>query len=155
MVLSIARFPVVVVRPRVELSWEPTKMANRSPEPLGDFVRRIRKEKNLSLAAVSKQSGRFGQRITASYINRIENDRTRKVTADRLTALANGLGIPPEELLVRAAGLVVDGRKSDDELHLVTRFRELSPERKADVLKLVDWWYSDESSRRSSRRRSA
>jgi transcriptional regulator with XRE-family HTH domain len=152
--LSIARFPFVV-RLRVDVNLEPTKMANRSPEPLGDFVRRIRKEKNLSLEAVSKQSARFGKRITASYINRIENEPTRKATTDRLTALANGLGIPPQELLARAAGLVAPGGKSEEEIQLVTRYKELSPGRKADVLNLVDLWYSEESSRRSSRPRSA
>ena len=152
--MSIARFPFVA-RPRVEVNLEPTKMANRSPERLGDFVRRIRKEKNLSLEAVSKQSARFGKRITASYINRIENEPTRKATTDRLTALANGLGIPAQELFARAAGLVAPGGKSDDEIHLLTRYKELSPGRKADVLKLVDLWYSEESPRRSSRPRSA
>ena len=129
-------------------------MANRTPETLGDFIRRIRKEKNLSLADVSKQSARFGQRITASYINRIENEPKRKASADRLTALANGLGVPVEQVLARAVGLPDSRGKSNDELHLVTRFRQLSPERKADVLKMVDLWYSEEFSRRTLRRRS-
>jgi transcriptional regulator with XRE-family HTH domain len=119
-------------------------VANRSPETLGDFISRIRKEKNLSLADVSKQSGRFGKRINASYINRIENDPTRKVTADRLNALANGLGVPAQELFARAVGLDASGEKPSDELYLVTRFRELSPERKVDVLKIVDMWYSQD-----------
>lgn len=130
-------------------------MAARTPETLGEFVRRIRKEKNLTLADVSEQSARFGQRITAGYISHIENDPTRRVTADRLTALANGLGIPVEALIKRPAGVPVSRKKSNEELHLVTKFRELSPERKADVLRIVEMWYSEESSRRSLRRRSA
>lgn len=150
--MSIARFPVLA-RPRVEVNLEPTSMAKRSR--LGDFVSRIRNEKNLSLEAVSRQSARFGPKIAASYISRIENEPTRKVTAYRLTALANGLGVPVQELFARATGLVAPGGKSDDELHLITRFRELSPGRKADVLKILDLWYSEESSRRSSRPRSA
>jgi len=129
-------------------------MAIRRLETLGDFVRRIRKEKNLSLADVSEQSARFGQRITISYINRIENDPKRRVTADRLTALANGLGVPVGELVARVAGPVTSKGKSNDELHLVTRFRELSPQRKVDVLRIVDMWYSEESARRSYARRS-
>jgi transcriptional regulator with XRE-family HTH domain len=119
-------------------------VANRSPETLGDFISRIRREKNLSLADVSKQSARFGKRINASYINRIENDPKRRVTADRLNALANGLGVPAQELFARAVGLDPSVEKSSDELYLVTRFRELSPERKADVLKIVDMWYSQD-----------
>jgi transcriptional regulator with XRE-family HTH domain len=130
-------------------------MANRSPERLGDFVRRIRKQKNLSLEDVSRESARFGRRITGSYINRIENEPRRKVTADRLIALAYGLRVPAEELFARAAGLVAPGGKSDDEVRLLSMFKELSPERRADVLKMVDMWHSEETSRRTSRRRSA
>jgi transcriptional regulator with XRE-family HTH domain len=152
--LSIAQFPVLA-RPHVEVSLEPTNMANRSPERLGDFIRRIREEKNLSLEAVSRNSARFGKKITGSYISRIENEPGRKVTADRLTALANGLGIPAAELLARAAGLIVPGEKSEDEVRLLSMFHELSPERKADVLKMVGFWHSEESSRRGPRRRSA
>jgi len=130
-------------------------MANRGPERLGDFVRRIREEKGLSLEDVSKESARFGPRITGSYINRIENEPRRKVTADRLIALAHGLGIPPEQLFARAAGLIAPGGKSDEEVRLLSMFKELSSERKADVLNVVDMWHSEETSRRASRRRSA
>ena len=150
--LSTARFPLSA-RIRVEVNVEPIRMG-KSPESLGEFIRRIRNEKGLSLAAVSKQSARFGPSITPSYIHRIETDPTRKPSANRLRALAYGLGVPAEELLARAAGLVVSIVKSD-ELHLVTRFRELSPERRADILKLVDLWHSEDSSRRTPRRRSA
>jgi len=129
-------------------------MMNRRPETLGDFVRRIRKEKNLSLADVSEQSSRFGQRITAGYISRIENDPKRRITTDRATALANGLGVPVRELLDRAVGEVVPGGESEEEVHLLTRFKQLPPDRRADVLNIVNMWYS-EYSRRTSRRRSA
>jgi len=81
-------------------------MVNRTPEKLGDFVRRIRKEKSLSLRDVSKRSARFGKPITPSYISRIENDPTRRVTADRLNALAYGLGVSLDELLACAVGKI-------------------------------------------------
>ena len=116
--------------------------ANRRLETLGDFVRRIRKEKHLSLADVSRQSARSGPR-SASGINRIENDPKHRTTANKLTALANGLGIPAGELFARAVGTVPSGNPGD-ELELVARFRELSPERKADILKIVDLWYSEQ-----------
>jgi transcriptional regulator with XRE-family HTH domain len=151
--LSIARFPLLV-RPCSEGKVEPILMPNRSPEPLGDFIQRIRNEKGLSLLDVSKQSARYGKPIAASYINRIENRRTKNPSPDRLIALANGLSIPVEDLFARAAGLVAPGSKSD-ELHLITRFRELSPERKADVLSIVDLWHAEPSTRRAPRRRSA
>ena len=145
----------MLARPRVVVNLEFTKMANRSPATLGDFIRRTREEKGLSLEDVSKRSARFGKKIAASYISRIENEPARKVTTHRLAALAKGLGVPAAELLARSAGLVSPGGESPEELNLVTRFRELSPGRKADVLKIVDLWYSEESSQRGPRRRSA
>ena len=123
----------------------------RSPEPLGDFVRRIRNKKGLSLNEVAKQSGRFGPPISASYVGKIENEPTRRPTAVALRALAHGLNIPAEDLLTRAAGLVGPGDESQ-ERHLLSRFRELSTERKADVIKMVDMWHSEDSPRRTPRR---
>jgi transcriptional regulator with XRE-family HTH domain len=69
-------------------------MVDTIQESLGEYVRRIRNQNHLSLADVSDQSARFGRRIAPSYINRIENDFTGKVTADRLNALANALAFP-------------------------------------------------------------
>ena len=119
------------------------KLRLMSPtETFGDFIRRFRNEKGLSCADVSKRSARFGKPIAASYINRIENNVMLRPTADRLMALANGLGIPIEELLARAVGVV----PSNDchEFELLTRFKKLSAERRADVLKIVDMWYSEQ-----------
>lgn|SRR5215217_2190608 len=126
-------------------------MANRSPEPLGDFIRRIRKEKGLSCNGVEAQSGRFGPPIASSYVSRIENDPTRKPTAVALKALAYGLGVPPEELLARAVGLFEPGGKSE-ELQLLSRFKELSPEKRNFVLDIVDMLYSKESRRTPKRK---
>jgi len=110
-------------------------------ETFGDFIRRVRRQKNLSCADVSRQSARFGKRIAGSYVNRLENNAHLRPSVDRLRALAYGLGVPVEELLVRAAGLN-RSPTSSDELNLLTRFRELSPERQEDVLHIVDLWHS-------------
>jgi transcriptional regulator with XRE-family HTH domain len=110
-------------------------------EQLGDFVRRVRHEKNLSLQDVSNRSARFGKRISASYINRIEKDPNRRVTTERLKVLAYGLGVPVDELLVCAVGIM--RRDEAGERRLLARFGNLSPQRKADVLMIVDMWYSD------------
>jgi transcriptional regulator with XRE-family HTH domain len=116
-------------------------MPSRTSETLGDFVRRIRREKNLSLTDVSAKSARSGKRIAASYINRIENKPKLKPSPNSLSALANGLGVPVEELFARAIGVLPTGG-SNDEFELLARFRKLPPERRADVLMIVDIWYS-------------
>ena len=95
-------------------------------ESLGDFVRRIRTQKNMSCADVSRRSARKGQRpIAASYANRIENDPKLRPSADRLKALADGLGVPAEELFARAIGFAPEG-ETPEEIELLARFRELS-----------------------------
>src|SRR6185369_9058528 len=92
-------------------------------------------------ANVSNESIRCGKYIAGSYINRIENKPKLRPSPDRLVALAAGLGVPAEELFARAIGVVASG-DSTKELELLARFRKLSPKRKADVLKIVDMWYS-------------
>ena len=111
------------------------KLKRKRLERLGEFVRRIRNEKGLSLADVSKQSALFGPRISASCVNRIETDPQRNPTAASLKSLAHGLGIPVPELLAHAIKPM--SRDEADELALVTRFSELSPKRRSDVLALI------------------
>ena len=109
-------------------------------ERLGDFIRRIRTEKNLSCADVSRRSLRFGKPIAGSYVNRIENDPKLRPSADRLKALADGLGVPADELLARSVGLIHDN-KDAAEARLLARFRNLSPERQADILRIIELWH--------------
>lgn len=112
-----------------------------SRERLCDFVRRIRNEKGLSLIDVSKQSAIFGPSISGSYVSRIERNPKVKVTLDKLTALAHGLGIPVEEMFAHA--LRTMSRDEADELSLVTRFKELPPKRQADVWSILLLWHSE------------
>ena len=122
------------------------KLKRKGLERLGDFVRRIRNQKGLSLADVSKQSALFGPRISASYVNRIETDPTRNPTAASLKSLAHGLGIPVPELLAHSIRPM--SRDEADELSLVTRFRELSPKRKSDVWTLIQLWHPGKLNKR-------
>ena len=123
-----------------------------SQETLGDYVRRIRTQKHLSCADVEKQSALSGKRIAGSYVNRIENDPTLNPTAVALQALANGLGVPVPDLMVRAFGITSYEGHSSEEWSLVTRFRELSPERQEDVLNIVDLLYSKRADSRDTRK---
>ena len=109
-------------------------------ESLGDFIRRIRTEKNLSCADVSRRSFRSGKPIAGSYVNRIENNPKLCPTANRLKALADGLGVPAEEVFARAIGFAPEG-ETPEEIELLARFKELSPERRDDVLSIVDLYY--------------
>jgi transcriptional regulator with XRE-family HTH domain len=150
--LSSIQFSLLA-RFRVDVSSKPIRMATRSPKPFGDFVQRTRQEKGLSCKDVEKQSRRFGKPIAGSYVNRIENNPALKPTAVALKALAHGLGIPVEEVLARAVGLVDPAGKSE-ELQLLSRFKELSPEKRDFVLDIVDMLYSKEPPRKTPKRKS-
>ena len=128
-------------------------MATRNPKPVGDFVQQTRQEKSLSCKDVEKRSARFGKPIAGSYVNRIENNPALNPTAVALKALAHGLGVPPVEVFLRAVGLVEPGVKSE-EAQLLSRFRELSPEKRGLVLDMVDMLYSKELPRRTPKRKS-
>jgi len=120
-----------------------------NPERLGDFVRRIRIERGLSLADVSKHAAAFEPRISPSYIDRIEKNPKRRPSVPSLTALAHGLGIPVDELLAHSIRQM--RREEADEISLVTRFRELSQKRKSDVWKIIRLWQAEDSSRQTPR----
>lgn len=112
-------------------------------ERLGEFVRRIRNEKRLSLSDVSKHSALFGPRISGSYINRIERNPKIKVTPHKLKSLAHGLRIPVEEIFAHAIKTMT--REEADIVSLMTRFRELSPKRKSDVVTLIEFLVLEQS----------
>src|SRR6185312_5144593 len=129
-------------------------MVIRNPKAFGDFVQQTRQEKSLSCKDVEKRSARFGKPIAGSYVNRIENNPALHPTAVALKALAYGLGVPPAEVFLRAVGLVETGVESE-EVQLLSRFRELSPEQRSFVLDMVDMLYSKELPRRTPKRKSA
>lgn len=121
------------------------KAATRRPESFAKFVRRIRNEKRLSLADVSKRSALFGMHISSSYINRIERNPKLKPTVPSLKALALGLGLPVEEVLTRATRTLTPDEA--DELSLMTRYKELSPESRSFVSDLIEYWHSRDSTK--------
>ena len=101
---------------------------------LPDYVRRVRHERNLSLAAVSARSG---EKIGKTHINRIENGLVTHVSLPKLRALALGLGVPEDELLAVAQGKFPRTESKADEARLLNYFRHLSPERRQDILRML------------------
>lgn len=102
----------------------------RQPESLGDYVQRIRNERNLSLMDVSRRSGGL---IANAHISRIENGWVKSVGIEKLRALAKGLGVPEDEIFAVARGKTVSGDIEVEEAKLLEYFRGLPPESR-DVL---------------------
>lgn len=59
-------------------------------EKIGDRLRRLRTEVNLSQRELAKRSG-----VDREYINQIEANKTKSMTLRMASALAKGLGVSP------------------------------------------------------------
>lgn len=110
----------------------------KSKETLAEFVMRTRNERGMSCADVERQSARYGKKIAASYVNRIENGLKVRPTADRLQALARGLGVPLDELWAYATGQTPGSSDKAEEQRLVMMFRDLPDEKRADFLRMME-----------------
>ena len=101
---------------------------------LAEYVRRIRNDKDLSLAQICAGSRR---QISKTHINRIENGTVARVSLIKLRALALGLGVPEDDLIAVAQGKLplIDATKS--EARLLSYFRQLAADRQEDVLVML------------------
>ena len=101
---------------------------------LADYVRRVRNEKNLSLAAVSARSR---GRISKTHINRIENGTVRSVSLLKLRALARGLNVLEDKLIGVAQGKAPGPETAAIETKLLNYFRELPKDLQDEALVII------------------
>lgn len=99
---------------------------------LGDKIRRLRKEKKLTLDELAKQTD-----SSKGYIWELENRDTRKPSAEKLMKIADVLDVTTEFLL--------DEKRSEpdtDEMQaaLYRNFEKLEPEDKERFMKMVKDW---------------
>lgn len=71
---------------------------------LGEYIKKIRQEKELSVESVARQSGGG---ISGSYVNKIENENVNPTTP-KLKALAKGLGVTETEIFAVARGVSIE-----------------------------------------------
>lgn len=109
-------------------------MKQETPEDLADYVKRTRKEKELSLNDVVRRAKERGHRISNGYVSQIENRYYISLTTGKLAALAAGLGVPEEEIYAVARGKPISEEGPLKELRLLEYFRMLTPERQDDLL---------------------
>jgi len=104
---------------------------SKKTETLSDYVRRIRTEKRLSTVDVERQSG---NRISDSYVTRIENGYVKNVSPEKLQALAKGLGVTEDEIFAIVRGKSLDDIESiDAEMMLfASRVKRLTPQQRRD-----------------------
>src|ERR1044072_1010215 len=75
-------------------------------ETLIEYVKRIMRQKNLTLRDIEENSD--GE-ISNSYISKILNGRVENPTADKILALARGLQVDPHEVFAAISGKEQDG----------------------------------------------
>jgi transcriptional regulator with XRE-family HTH domain len=110
-------------------------------EPLADYVKRIRQEKQMSLADVERNSRRHGQGISNGYVSQIENGQMTNPSLDALIGLARGLGVSEDELFAVARGVNRVGELPLDEVRVLEFYRALPPNTKDDVLAHLELAY--------------
>ncbi len=97
---------------------------------LGEFIRKIRAEKNMTQEQLAEKS-----RLARSYISRFEDDQFKSPSAMVLIKLARGLGIS-HETIFQVAGYTPIIAKSDlpsFDLYLRTKFPKLSEKAIEDI----------------------
>ena len=97
---------------------------------VGDFIRERRLAKGLSKRQLAEKAG-----ISHSEVHRIENGERQNPSVPMLVALANALGIPPDDILV------LSGYKTDDDnIPMIERvFPDLkTPKQQETAQKIVD-----------------
>src|SRR5215216_5631958 len=77
-------------------------------ETLAEFVKRVRREKKLSLSEVEAASKRRGGGISNGYISQIENGQNTNPSVSALKGLAAGLGVPEDYVFAVARGKTLE-----------------------------------------------
>lgn len=105
------------------------------PQKLSDFVAHVMREKDLSTYAVERRS--HGA-ISQSQVARIRLGDVRQPSADKLKALAKGLGVTESELFSVVRGVANEPAEiTDERLHSIQdAYTELPKKKqaKADLL---------------------
>jgi transcriptional regulator with XRE-family HTH domain len=144
-------------------------MGRHVKEDLSHLVRRLIKQKKLSLREVQERSG--GQ-IEKSYISRIMTGNVKNITLEKLIALARGLDVDPHELFTAYCGHLPNGVNEPQEIfevdvaefislmqkvsvsseltEIMKEAAQLEPEESVGALRYI--MYMNERKRRSKRK---
>lgn len=105
-------------------------------ERLGDKIRRLRKDKKLTLERLAEATG-----SSKSYIWELENRETApRPSAEKLYKIADVLGTTVE-LFLDETGKLKDEDAAD--AHFYRKYREMRPETKARIRRMIDLWDDD------------
>ena len=102
---------------------------------LGEKLRDLRKQRGLTLERLADMAG-----LSKSYLWELENRESQRPSAEKLTALADALGVGTSFFLE-------DDLREPEERHLDDAFfrgyKNLEPEAKAQLRKILDTFKKD------------
>ena len=101
-------------------------------ESLGSFLRKIRKERNLTLRAVEERT-----RISNAYLSQLENDRIASPSPKILFELAKCYKLSYEKLMSLAGHPTPSEKELNPAFRLQDSFNELTIEEKERVLEYI------------------
>lgn len=99
---------------------------------LGNKIRKLRKEKNLTLEQLADRAA-----SSKSYIWELENKSPPRPSAEKLSKIAAHLGVTMEYLLDQDEE--VDEADAADEVFF-RKYRQMDPETKKKIRKMIDLW---------------
>lgn len=115
---------------------------SKNSEKLSDFVKRIRREKRLSVLDVERISRQNQSKgISNGYVSQIENNYISNVSPDKLQALAKGLGEDEELVFAIARGQNLNSENDIERIELEAMYRKrrnLSAARKEAFKRILD-----------------
>jgi len=103
---------------------------------LGDKLRKLRKEKNFTLDKLAELT-----ESSKSYIWELENKTPPRPSAEKLSKIADKLGVTIEYLLDEG-DTVAEEDAADANFY--RKYRQMDPSTKAKVRRMVDVWDDDE-----------
>jgi transcriptional regulator with XRE-family HTH domain len=104
-------------------------------ETLKHYVKRVMRQKGLSLSDIERSSNK---QITASYIGRILKGTVTNLTIEKIVALAQGLEVDPYEIFAASYGKPPESRDHPDSLVLLDVMQKLVMN--PDLLEVLQQW---------------
>jgi transcriptional regulator with XRE-family HTH domain len=98
-------------------------------ESIGDYVRRVAKEKGLTFREVARRAG-----LSSPTISDIVSGKTKQVKSSTITSLAKGLDVPEEEVfdVVRGASKSKNGFDESEFALYHSKLQKLTAQQKRD-----------------------
>lgn len=103
---------------------------------LGEKIRKLRKEKGLTLDKLAELTG-----SSKSYIWELENKNPSRPSAEKLSRIAEKLGTTIEYLMDEGEGISVEDAA---DAQFYRQYRKMNHTTKAKIRQMVDLWGEDE-----------